>query len=319
MSYFFIAVSTKENLRLCKKYALAGFPSTTNGLWAYVDIQVGDYISFLYGARAHNLYQVTKKEAIKDAKNMPPWKSLTFASGTTVDFPYRIYLKQVRAVDESIARPEFSFIAENLLLRGGYRKTHFQADQTTLQNVSQMGKMFEGKTPTLNMPPYRTFIPKFVRKRKSEAYHFQFKEVILQALIRQHLSERKNCKKFLRDLNLDQLADIEFEVLGEKAFPEGHVDLLVKETSPKGTSKQIVIEVKLNRASNDDLEQLSKYMSEIGEECVGGVLIAKYFARNILPGKNIHLTRYEFGGINLKQEATSFDRLLQSLVLSPRQ
>lgn len=55
--YFLIAVSTRENLEKCKKYAYAGFPDTINGAWAYHDIKVGDYITFLYGAKAHNLYQ----------------------------------------------------------------------------------------------------------------------------------------------------------------------------------------------------------------------------------------------------------------------
>jgi len=76
--YFFIAVSTKENLEICKKYAYAGFPGTINGVWAYSDIKVGDFVTFLYGARAHNLYRVIKKEAIADAEKVPPWKPIYF-------------------------------------------------------------------------------------------------------------------------------------------------------------------------------------------------------------------------------------------------
>ena len=63
-------------------------------------------------------------------------------SGRSYHFPFRLKLRQVRAFDEPIVRVEFAYIAENLLLRGGYRKTHFQADLTTLQNVSQMGEVF---------------------------------------------------------------------------------------------------------------------------------------------------------------------------------
>lgn len=54
-------------------------------------------------------------------------------------FPYRLHLQLLRRFDESLVRQEFRYVAENLLLRGGYAKTHFQADQTTLQNVSQLG------------------------------------------------------------------------------------------------------------------------------------------------------------------------------------
>lgn len=75
-SYFFVAVSNYENLKLCKRYALAGFTSNINGAWAFSDIKDGDYISFIYGARVHNLYRVESKEAIKNAENLPPWKPL---------------------------------------------------------------------------------------------------------------------------------------------------------------------------------------------------------------------------------------------------
>ncbi len=43
-----------------------------------------------------------------------------------------------------MVRQEFSYVAENLLLRGGYLKTHFQADTITLYNVSEMGTPFTG-------------------------------------------------------------------------------------------------------------------------------------------------------------------------------
>jgi len=45
------------------------------------------------------------------------------------------------------------------LLRGGYRKTHFQADQTILQNVSQMGAVADGPPTVLTLGEYKTFIP----------------------------------------------------------------------------------------------------------------------------------------------------------------
>ena len=67
MSYFLISVSTKTNLDLCVKYALAGFTNSINGLWTYTEIQVGDFVSFLYGAKVFNLYRVVKKEACKNA------------------------------------------------------------------------------------------------------------------------------------------------------------------------------------------------------------------------------------------------------------
>jgi hypothetical protein len=62
-AYFLVAVSNRLNLELCVRHALAGFSNSGTGAWAYVDICEGDYISFLYGARAFNLYRVEKKEA----------------------------------------------------------------------------------------------------------------------------------------------------------------------------------------------------------------------------------------------------------------
>ena len=50
MAYFLISVSNRTNLDLCIKYALAGFTDSINGLWTFVEIQEGDFISFLYGA-----------------------------------------------------------------------------------------------------------------------------------------------------------------------------------------------------------------------------------------------------------------------------
>jgi len=79
------------------KYALAGFSNSSTGIWAYLDIREGDYISFLYGARAFNLYKVMKKEAILEFMDAPPWPPRTFRqSGKTYHYPFRLYLKPER-------------------------------------------------------------------------------------------------------------------------------------------------------------------------------------------------------------------------------
>ncbi len=117
-----------------------------------MDINEGDYISFLYGARAKNLYRVIKKVAYKNAENLPPWPPVTFKmSGNTYYFPFRLFLSQERELDEPMVRPEFSYVAENLLLRGGYRKTHFQADTLTFYKVSEMGNAFYGESEKIDL------------------------------------------------------------------------------------------------------------------------------------------------------------------------
>jgi hypothetical protein len=166
-SYFLIAVSTRTNLELCVQHELAGFTSSQSGLWTYCEVRDGDFVSFLYGARIRNLYQVASREAIRNASGLPPWPDITFnKSGKTYSFPYRLHLRAIRWLDESLVRSEFAYVAENLLLRAGYAKTHFQADQTTLQAVSQIGEVRDLRASPLAMPPYETFEPRFTQSQR---------------------------------------------------------------------------------------------------------------------------------------------------------
>ena len=317
-SYFLVSVANKENLELCKRYGLAGLTNSINGLWTYSELQIGDFISFLYGARAHNLYRIERKEAINNAETLPPWKSVTFkTSRNTYFFPFRLYLEPIREFDEPLVRNEFAYVAENLLLRGGYRKTHFQADQTTLQNVSQMGETFKGKIEKLDLPEYSTFIPKFTRKRKEilNSEIFPFQEIILQSLIRQYLLEKEHMKKFLELISIEELTPSELEVLGEKALPEGHIDILIKEAIPIGLSRKIVIEVKLGKASKKDFEQLKRYMDEIGDECLKGVLIAKDFSKKDIDTFKDMIIPIYYSFINFDSDAKTFEELKNELIL----
>lgn len=320
-SYFLISVSTSENLELCMKYGLAGFPSGGSGAWTFCEIEDGDFISFLYGARAHNLYRVTKREAIRNAESMPPWKPLTFReSGKTYSFPFRLHLQPLRSFTEALVRTEFSYVAENLLLRGGYRKTHFQADQTTLQSVSEMGGPSEHLPDELSAPPYSTFVLRFTRSPKlaNPPETCRFMETILQSAIRRHLMLQDNLRRLLAQLSQTDLEAEALEVLGEKAFPQGHVDLLIKQRVPLGIAPRIPIEVKVNRAQQNDLLQLRNYMDEIGPECPFGMLIASDFNKATLAGahgKRIKLVKYRLSS-DLKQ-APAFEEITAGLTLEP--
>lgn len=284
VNYFLVSISNKENLELCKKYMLAGFTDSINGVWTFCEIEEGDFISFLYAAKAHNLYRVEKKVAFRDAENLPPWKPVTFKiSRKTYYFPFRLYLKLFRRFEEPLIRAEFAYVAENLLLRGGYRKTHFQADQTTLQNVSQMGEKFLGEAETLDFPS-STFIPKFSTDKTlvNIPYVFPLREVILQSVIRHHLCDKEKMREFLEYISVDEIKAEDLEVLGEKALPEGHIDIFIKEAIPIGESKNIIVEVKLGRALTRDFEQLKDYLREFGSECLRAVLIAKDFSKKVV-------------------------------------
>ncbi len=318
MAYFLVSVSNRKNLELCIKYSLAGFTSSISGFWTFVEIREGDYVSFLYGARVFNLYKVVRKEALKNAEKLPPWQPITFStSGRTYYFPFRVYLKPLRKLNEPMVRPEFAYVAENLLLRGGYRKTHFQADSVTLYNVSQMGELYSEPVEELKIDISETFSPAltFNKSSASPPEIFYFQEIILQSLVRHYLSQYTKLQRFFENLNLKDYKAEEFEVLGEKAFPEGHVDIFIKDLHPKERSRKIIVEVKRGNAKIQDLAQLKSYMDELREECVKGILIARKFSKDVLnklKQLNIAAFLYSFENLNMSY-VYSFNELQEKL------
>jgi hypothetical protein len=319
--YFLVAVSNRQNLDLCLKYALAGFPNSGAGIWTFCDIHQGDYISFLYGARAYNLYQVVTKEAIREFESLPPWPPLKFReSGRTYHFPFRLRLEVRRELTESLVRPEFAYVAENLLLRAGYRRTHFQADQTTLQSVSQMGRpAATNNCAYLELPEHSTFAPQFTndRSRVQPPFVNLLSEMVLQSAIRHHLKTTDALGRILDRLGLDRESADEFEVLGEKALPQGHVDILIKDRVPIAKARKIVLEVKLSAGSRRDIDQLKDYVRELGPECIGGVLIAKDFSlqsKRYARSAGLHLATYD---LQLERHVvTTFEEITDSISLT---
>ena len=301
-SYFLLAVSTRHNLDLCIKHALAGFTNSLSGFWTYADIEAGDFVSFLYGAHVYNLYQVDHKVAFENADQLPPWPPLVLQpSGLTYHFPFRLILRPVRSLVESLVRPQFAYVAENLLLRGGYRKTHFQADQTTLQQVSELGVTASGAVESLEFDA-QTFTPKvtLAKSGSNVPYVFPLRELIVQSLLRKHLTVAENLQRLLDSLGIMGLDAGSLEVLGEKAFPEGHVDLLIKEATPRGLSRKVIVEVKLSAGTSRDVGQLEAYRIQLGEECVGAFLVARAFGSRVREKageEGIGCVTYRFEGL----------------------
>jgi hypothetical protein len=320
-SYFLISVSTRENLEICIKYALAGFPGGESGAWTFCEIAEGDLVSFLYGARAHNLYRVTKREAIRDAEHLGPWPPLTFReTGRTYYFPFRLLLEPVRAFSESLVRAEFAYVAENLLLRGGYSKTHFQADQTTLQSVSQLGELMGSHPAAPSLGEYATFQPRFTRVKVLLAAPeiTRFRETILQSALKQHLATQFNLQNLFTGVGFNAIPAAELEVLGEKAIPQGHIDILLKRRVPMGSDAKIPIEVKTKKALPKDFSQLQAYMNELRGECPIGMLIANDFHKQVIQSArnfNIKLVRYSLS--EKVGETPTFEELHRSLTLEP--
>ncbi len=311
-NYFLLSVSNRQNLDLCIKYAMAGFTSSLNGLWTFLDIDEGDYVSFLYGARVKNLYRVVRKTAYRNAESLPPWPPVTFKrSGRTYYFPFRLILKQERELDEPMVRPEFSYVAENLLLRGGYRKTHFQADVITFYNVSEMGEPAHTEPERIDLGA-DAFSPKIVFDKNNQQVpeKFYFKELILQSLIRRKI--KLLLPLVLGHFRVETPAD-DFEILGEKALPEGFVDIFIKQKHPEGRNNYLLVEVKTGKASKNDFMQLEKYVSELGSEAVGGLLIARDFPKNF-PNTKLLPIRYVFMNLD-RAEEYSYEQLLDMLEL----
>ena len=105
-----------------------------------------------------------------------------------------------------------------------------------------------------------------------------------------------NLEVFGRIAEIQGLQVSGLEVLGEKAFPEGHVDLLIKRRVPIGIDSKAVVEVKLKRASRNHVTQLREYMDQLGSECAGGVLVAADFGNRIAKlasDQGIACVRYE--------------------------
>jgi RecB family endonuclease NucS len=98
----------------------------------------------------------------------------------------------------------------------------------------------------------------------------------------------------LSQLNIEARAS-ELEILGEKALTQGHIDLLLKQRVPLGSTLRIPIEVKTNRAESGDLAQLRSYMDELLDDCPIGVLVAADFNKQtvVKAGDNkISLVKY---------------------------
>ncbi|MCW3132033.1 MAG: hypothetical protein N2V73_04890 [Candidatus Methanospirare jalkutatii] len=110
----------------------------------------------------------------------------------------------------------------------------------------------------------------------------------------------------------------DFEILGEKALPEGFVDIFIKLKHPQTSNIYLLVEVKTGKVSMKDFLQLQNYMSEFGDECKGGILIAKDFPRRINIPNNIMAMKYSFENMDWESEY-AFEELFNMLNLEVMQ
>ena len=251
------------------------------------------------------------KYSITDWQTAPPWKPLELRSKLTYGFPFRFQLERLRKFEYPLATDKFLYVATNLMLRGGYRKTHFQADATNLGNASEIGEPSRTPVQVLGYHP-KTFELRFRKAKKSDERPvvFPIREIILQAAIRNHLSHEANMESFLELTNLTGFEPSSLEALGEKALPQGYVDVLLKNANPTGDSKKILIEVKLKKATTENFSQLEAYMQEVGADCGGGILVAESFGKSRPVISGIKCVRYELRGLS---DTFTFDEFVSSL------
>lgn len=123
----------------------------------------------------------------------------------------------------------------------------------TFYNVSNMGTRFEGKNETLCLRG-EVFQPKIVfKKEKVDSERFCFHELILQSLIRKKIRDEV-LSVVLKQFEVDLSPD-DFEVLGEKALPEGFADIFIKMRHPEGKNLYLVVEVKTGRAYSREVQR----------------------------------------------------------------
>jgi RecB family endonuclease NucS len=143
-----------------------------------------------------------------------------------------------------------------------------------------------------------------------------FHEYILQALVKDYLKNDKHLGEVLRTIGISDKTPRSFEVLGEKALPQGHVDILVKEANPSGTLCKFIIEIKSNTATKKDILQLDKYVVEIGAECVGSILVAKDFSSKILTiAKDKKITLFKYSLPELHKHTMTYIELINNFSL----
>lgn len=102
-------------------------------------------------------------------------------------------------------------------------------------------------------------------------------------------------QQLLSEIEVKDISAEDFEILGEKAFPEGLIDILIKEAVPIGMARKIIVEVKTGTVKEQNVAQLSTYRSEIAEECIVVALIANRFGPRVLKyaeKERIKLVRY---------------------------
>ena len=244
--YFVVVLSSERNLQLCRINSIAGFPETNNGQWAFLDIDIGNYLSFYFNGRIWDLYEVTSKTIPEEwhtklALGQDRMDPIVLSDGEKWDaigsgnkfiyFPFRLRLKKIRdtSYDTNIVfKPGFERLGINLIPRVGLRKTHFQLSTKDVVRFFDIQQTMEGRDLDLSSfvmckrrSQHRVSkgrIPiGFEKGTVDEATH---QEIYLQALL------KKLLEAYVEDLDFGKYGG-EFEFLSEQTVDGGESDIVV--------------------------------------------------------------------------------------------
>jgi hypothetical protein len=243
--YFIVVLSNKRNLDLCRDKKIAGFPETNNGQWAFLDIDVGDYISFYYNGRIWDLYEVDSKfipdqylkklargdkdldpEPLNDGKN---WCSIE--GGTQyIYFPFRLELKKKveTEFDSNIVfKNGFERLGINLVPRVSLKKTHFQLSIKDINRIFNNDISINKKEFTID-----TFVKckRRSQHRRDQKNSIRFKEKIIDEITHQEIYLQSFMKKLL-ETQINQIKIVEdcdcYEFLSEQTTDGGESDIVI--------------------------------------------------------------------------------------------
>lgn len=275
--YYIILLSSEENLSKCKEHTIAGFPYTDNGVWAYLDINEGDYVSFYYNGKIHNLYKVSKKFIPDEYKNKKKeckgkdkydpisleknnkirWRAISKKKDEYIYFPYRLKLLELKEGIEfrtlSIFKEEFKRFGNNILPRTGLKKSHIQLSISDIKKI--FGKEIfdidkEYRNLDLNFKDFYEVLS-FLKNKNNNKITIEdiHNEKILQTLIKRILEGSKD--KVFQYLKIENK---EVEFFSEQTVDGGEADIVIASDS----NNLVFIEVKNEKILDDEGKYTNK-------------------------------------------------------------
>lgn len=243
--YFIIVLSTKRNLDLCRKNSIAGFPETDNGQWAFLDIDVGDYISFYFNGRVWDLYEVVDKiipnqwltKLARGNEELDPeplnddekWDSIK-TKNQFIYFPFRLKLKKIvgTSYDSNIVfKSGFERLGINLVPRVSLKKTHFQLSINDIKRYFNFDVSLKEKE--FNIDSF-VLCKKRSQHRSNQNNSINFEENSIDEIIHQEIYLQSFVKKLL-EAYIDKIKIVEkcdsYEFLSEQTTDGGESDIVI--------------------------------------------------------------------------------------------